>query len=249
MDQKLRTYLAELLGTFLVVFAAAGTVCAFYLTSLPPLDVTAFALAYGFAYAVVLTVTYPLSAGCLNPAVTLMLWVFRRLDGRPTALLIGMQLLGAALAGLVLRLTFEEGGVLVPARLGTPHMAAYVRPGEALTAGGLASGTAWELFFTFLVTLALLATVLEPRAARQGGILAGLAQTAVVLLGYRLTGGSANPARWFGPAIWQPTLGAEPLQWADALIYMGGPVLGALAAAFVYHALIQPPPKQPEHRR
>jgi glycerol uptake facilitator-like aquaporin len=255
MDQKLRTYLAELIGTFLVVLVAAGTVCAAQLTWLPGLDVTGIALAYGFAYGVVLTVVYPLSAGCLNPAVTLMLWVLRRLDGRPTFVLIAMQLLGAALAGLVLRLTFKQFPVLdLPDYHVIPHLSrAFPRSGElgTLTFGGLVSGTAWELLFTFLVTLALLATVLEPRTPRPGGgILAGLAQVAVTLFGYHLTGGSANPARWFGPAVWQPTVqGAEPLTLTDALIYMGGPVLGALAAALVYHVVIQPPHKRPEHRR
>jgi glycerol uptake facilitator-like aquaporin len=179
MDQKLRTYLAELVGTFVVVLVAAGTVCASQLTWIPPLDVTGIALAYGFAYAVVLTVIYPLSAGCLNPAVTLMLWVFRRLESRPTAVLIAMQLLGSALAGLVLRLAFDPKGVLVPARLGTPHLSpAFVQVGEPFSLGSLVSGTGWELFFGFLVTLALLATLLDPRAPRQGGILAGLAQAA-----------------------------------------------------------------------
>ena len=82
MDPKLRMYLAELIGTFLLVLIGAGTVCAAQLTSEPALDVTGMALAEGFALAVVLSVTLPLSTGCVNPAVTLMLWVFRRMADR-----------------------------------------------------------------------------------------------------------------------------------------------------------------------
>jgi glycerol uptake facilitator-like aquaporin len=250
MDPKLRMYLAELIGTFLLVLIGAGTVCAAQLTSEPALDVTGMALAEGFALAVVLSVTLPLSTGCVNPAVTLMLWVFRRLDGRPTAVLIAMQLLGAACAGLLLRVAFA-GSVLQGAHLGAPFLrGSLVSADGKIEFGGLVSGTGWELLFTFLVTLALFAAFFDPRAPRLGGILPGLAQTAVVLLGFRLTGGAANPARWFGPAIWQPTVsGLSTPTLTDALIYAGGPVLGALAAAFLYHALILPSPKRVEHRR
>jgi glycerol uptake facilitator-like aquaporin len=249
MDPKLRTYLAELAGTFIVVLVGAGTVCASSLTQ-PPLRVTDFALAEGFALAVALTVTFYVSLGCLNPAVTLMHWVFRRLDGRQTVALILAQLLGAALAGLVLRVGFAED-VLRDARLGTPHLKSFFGPGDQLVPGSLVSGTAVELFATFVVTLALFASLFDRRAPRLGGVLAGLAQVAVILFGFNLTGGSGNPARWLGPAVWEATLPrpeAMP-RWSDALVYAGGPVLGALAAAFVYHALILPPEKRLEHRR
>ena len=64
----------------------------------------------------------------------------------------------------------------------------------------------------------------------------GLAQAAAVLFGYRFTGGSANPARWFGPALWEVTVhGAARPNWlAEAVIYAGGPILGALLAAVLY---------------
>jgi glycerol uptake facilitator-like aquaporin len=250
MDQKLRMYLAELVGTFLVVLVGAGTVCAFHLLRTPSLDKTGIALAEGFALAVALTVTFYVSIGCLNPAVTLMLWVFRRLESGPAAVLILMQLLGATCAGLILRLAFKDD-VLVLAHGGAPHLTeAYLSSDGGLTIGSLVSGTGWELFFALVVTLALFATFFDPRAPRLGGILPGLAQAAVVLLGFNLTGGSANPARWFGPAVWLATVpGAGTPQLADALIYVGGPVLGALAAAFLYHALILPSPKRPERHR
>jgi aquaporin Z len=249
MDQKLRMYLAELIGTFVLVLVGAGTVCASQLTWTPPLDTSGIALAEGFALAVALTVTFYVSTGCLNPAVTLMLWVFRRLEGRPTVMLIVMQLLGAACAGLILRLTFSED-VLRLAHLGGPYLKGSLVSEIQLSFGSLVSGTGWELFFTFVVTLALFASLFDPRAPRLGGILPGLAQVAVVLLGFRLTGGAANPARWFGPAVWLPTLqGTSKPQLTDALIYAGGPVLGALAAAFLYHSLILPPRKRPEHRK
>jgi aquaporin Z len=252
MDAKLRMYLAELAGTFILVLVGAGTVCAERLTAAPALDVTGIALAEGFALAVALTVTFYISPGCLNPAVTLMQWVFRRLANRQAAALIGVQLLGAALAGLVLRLTFSDQ-VLRDAHLGAPYLkpSGWVSLDGQVSLGGLLGGTGLELFGAFLVTLAVFASLFDPRAPRVGGILVGLAQAAFVLLGFRLTGGAANPARWFGPVVWMTTL-HESLhrQWpSEAFLYVGGPVLGALAAAFLYQALIRPPEKYREQQR
>src|SRR5437773_4926819 len=134
MDKTLwRTYLIELVGTFALVYFGAGVVCVNHMT-LPtkyanaktrvnysesggnePLTMyghqpglVGVALAQGFILAALLAVTLPLSGGYLNPAVTLMLWVFNRLDNTRTWWFIGAQLLGGVLAGVCLRYTFAE---------------------------------------------------------------------------------------------------------------------------------------------
>jgi glycerol uptake facilitator-like aquaporin len=249
MDTRMRMYAAEAVGTFLLVLFGAGAVCAAMLTSAQPwLNVDAIALAEGCTLAVALTFTSPVSVGCLNPAVTLTLWVFKRLDGVPTACLIASQLAGAILAGLVLRLTFDDTA-LRSASLGTPHLRpSLVEGGDEF--GALLTGVGVETGLTFLVTLAIFATLLDRRGPRLGGVVVGLAQVAAVVLGSRLTGGAANPARWLGPAVWQGTV--QNLQVMNpvhaALVYAGGPVLGALLAAGVYTALISPLDKGKEAR-
>lgn len=249
MDNKLRMCLAELIGTFFVVLVGAGTVCASALTS-PPLPPTVPALAEGFTLAVVLTVTFHVSTGCLNPAITLMLWVFKRLESAQAGLLLLMQLIGAALAGLVIRVMFQSD-VLAEMHLGAPYLRAF-DPGQGrLVVPQLVSGTAFELFLGSLVALAVLATLFDRRAPRLGGLMVGLAQSAAVLFGYRFTGGSANPARWFGPAVWEATLpGTTAPNWlGETGIYAGGPILGALLAAVLYVNLILPPEKGTESLR
>lgn len=249
MDNKFRTYLAELLGTFILVLVGAGTVCASALTS-PPLSVTVPALAEGFTLAVVLTVTFQVSTGCLNPALTIMLWVFKRIDNAQAGWLVVMQMLGAAFAGLVLRLMFRTSE-FAEMHGGTPHLAAFNAANESLKFSQLVSGTAFELFLTCLVALAAFATLFDRRAPRLGGLMVGLAQSVAVLFGSRFTGGSANPARWFGPALWQATVpGTMPANWlGDTVIYVGGPILGALLAAVLYVNLILPPEKGTESLR
>jgi glycerol uptake facilitator-like aquaporin len=248
MDTKLRTYLAELIGTFILVLVGAGIVCASALTN-PPLSETALALAEGLTCAVVLTVTFPVSTGCLNPAITLMLWVFKRLDNVQAGWLVLMQILGAALAGLVLRLTFNTS-VLADMHLGAPYLKAFNPADGPIEFRQLVSGAALEMFLTCLVTLAAFATLFDRRAPRLGGLMVGLAQVAAVLFGYRFTGGAANPARWFGPALWDATLGLGRSHWlGETVIYVGGPILGALLAAVLYVNLILPPEKGTESLR
>src|SRR5260370_13821423 len=118
MESRRRGYPAEVRCEVLLLLFTAGTVCAGYLTGGPRLDVMGVALASGLTLAVVLTLSFHVSPGCLNPAVTLTLWVFKRLEGRRVLAMIVMQLLGAALAGLAVRFSFHAEKVPAPARRG-----------------------------------------------------------------------------------------------------------------------------------
>jgi len=244
-DEKLRCYLAEFLGTFVLVLFGAGAVCGYYLPSNYRPEVAGIAMAEGFTLAVLLTATFQVSRGCLNPAITLIFWVCKRLDGRRTAMMIVVQLVGAVLAGLVLRLLFSPE-ILREARFGTPHLTQALLTGEQAgpTITGLAIGFAAELAFTALLTCAIFAALFDPRSPRLGGLLPGLAQTAIIVVGFHLTGGCANPARWFGPVVWELGLATgQPSPLADQLVYWAGPIVGAFVGAFLYSAVILPPEK------
>jgi aquaporin TIP len=252
MDTRVRMYLAELFGTFVLVVVAAGAVCSAYLpeTAQSPRyysvgGVTvAAALADGFALAVAVSFTSYLSPGCCNPAVTLALFITRKLDRGPTIGLILMQLLGSFLAGLAIRSLYSDV-VLVDARMGAPHLRALADAGN-VTLASIGVGILLEALFTFVVTMAAFATLIDKRAPRLGGLGIGMAQVAVVLFGFHLTGGSANPARWFGPAMWQLSVGPlgamRPL--SGHAVYWAGPIIGAMAAAVLYVAVILPPERK-----
>ncbi|MGL4550423.1 MAG: aquaporin [Gemmataceae bacterium] len=238
MDAKLRACVSELVGTYLVVFVGAGTVCATHLTDAAPgTRPLAAALAAGFTLAAVVTMTCHLSPACCNPALTLTLWVTRQLDLGFSLALAAAQFGGAFLAGLSVRLTFSDG-VLHDARLGTPHLGAY--GGTGPTFGALATGVALEAAFTFLVTVAAYASLIDRRGTRLGGLYVGLAQAAVILFGFHLTGGAANPARWFGPALWQLSVGTIERPLAEHAVYWAGPLAGAMAGCVFYSAVLRP---------
>jgi glycerol uptake facilitator-like aquaporin len=255
MDQRFRIFLAELVGTFVVVLVGAGTVCSAYLPNDPRFStvggpVLAVALAEGLALAAVLSATFFLSPGCLNPAITVGLWVLRRIDLPRAGLLIAAQVVGAVLAGLAVRALFSDP-VLQEARLGAPHLKALLDASDAVALPGLITGVALEAFFTFVVSLAAFATLFDSRAPRVGGLIVGLAQTAVILLGFHLTGGAANPVRWLGPAVWELTLSlpqtARPL--AEHTVYWAGPIAGALLGCLFYARVILPHDPQAEQSR
>jgi aquaporin-2 len=154
-----------------------------------------------------------------------------------------MQLLGAILAGLALRLLFDKQ-VLIDARIGTPHLKALLTADQTVTLAGLMTGVVVELAFTAFLTWAIFAALFDPRTPRLGGLLPGLAQTVIVVVGFHLTGGCANPACWLGPLVWQYTLPPGQLgPLADHLVYWVGPTVGAFVGAFLYSAVILPPEK------
>ena len=194
MQKTWQPYVAEFIGTFALVFVSAGAVIAGHLdASQPGLNIVGIALASGALLAVGLSATMDISGGCLNPAITLAFWVFKRLDFSKAAGLIAAQFLGAALAGLVLRVSFSDGpgDVLVRACGGTPHLnlpafgqdpkTTRADPARPARFEGLApypkeppsmkmllSGIAIELILTFILTFAIYAALLDPRARPWG---------------------------------------------------------------------------------
>ncbi len=262
MDRDLRrAYFCELVGTFVLVYVSAGVVCVNHMTTPSGQEpgttalqghqpgLVGIALAQGLILAAALTVTVPLSSGFLNPALTLILWVFNRLNTVRTAWLIGAQAVGAVAAGYCLTLTFAEP-VLTGARVGTPHLNPLVYPD--LTFGALAAGSAVEVALTFILALAIFGTWRDGSVPERAGLTAGLTFTACVLFGFALTGASANPARWLGTALWElrlPRVAQNP--FADVFPYLAGPVVGALLAGAVYFGLMhpaRPSPAEPSGR-
>jgi glycerol uptake facilitator-like aquaporin len=232
----LRAYLVELVGTFLLVFISAATVCASYATAAHfSVGLVGIAVAQGCALAAILSFTVKVSEGCLNPAVTLALWVTRRFDGGRAIALICVQVIGAAFAGGLIVSVFDQD-TLQKAYAGTPHLRSFIDSAGQATAGDWFLGSLTEAVLTFLLTLTLLNSVLIPERPGWVTFVPGMALCAAVLAGYHLTGAALNPARWFGTAVWQqtqPLLAPLPL-FRDHLPYWMGPIVGALLAAVVH---------------
>jgi len=180
---------------------------------------TAVALAHTLVVAVMVSAGLHVSGGHINPAVTLGLAATGRITLFRSALYVAAQLLGSALACLLLAFLTAGGGGGVPV--------------HALGDGvGALRGVLMEVVLTFSLLFAVYATVVDPRRAvgSMGPLLVGLVVGANVLAGGPFSGASMNPARSFGPAL---VAGV----WADHWVYWVGPLIGGLLAGLVYDGL------------
>jgi MIP family channel proteins len=216
-----RAPVAELFGTALFVFFAAGAVVAN--ASGIPLGPVGVALANGVAISVLITTMMSISGGHLNPAVSLGLWLAQKIDGRQLGLYVAAQLIGAVLGAVLIKAFFSSGVARVTS-LGTPQISG------ALSLWG-AIGI--EAVLTFFVVSAVFGTSVSPLAPKVGGFGIGLAMFTCVLVCGSLTGAAMNPARAFGPAL-------VSLDWHGQIAYWIGPGLGAVAAAALWRFLLLP---------
>ena len=222
LPQKL---FAELIGTFGVVFVATGAICAdqyVRAAGSSPLGPLGCALAYGLAVALMVSAFGHISGAHLNPAITVSMWVNRRLGTLTALCYCAAQLAGAVAAGLLLSAILPDT-LWRPVGLGTPNLTAdFTR----------AHGMLLEGVLTFFVVLVAFARAIDTRGlARQGAAFAiGLTVTAGSLVGAPFTGAAMNPARVFGPAL-------VAHHWQNHGVYWLGPLFGACLAGVLYDRL------------
>ena len=82
--------------------------------------------------------------------------------------------------------------------------------------------------------LTIMAMAVDERTPKQfAGVIIGLVVGGGIITTGNITGASFNPARTFGPYVGN-TLFGGPNLWAQYPVYILGPILGAIIAAFVY---------------
>lgn len=216
MSTLSRRFVAEMIGTFALVFFG----CASVITNAYPgtnVGLVGVALAHAVALAIGVSFAMPISGGHLNPAVTLGLMSVGKVDARTGAVHLAAQVLAALLAALALQAFFPEeiAGVVA---YGTPQLSLNV---------SLLQGIGLEALMTFFLMSAVFGTVVSADAPRIGGFGVGLTLVFLILGGGTLTGAAMNPARALGPAI-------AAGRWTGHAVYWIGPILGAIVAAFVW---------------
>lgn len=223
----MRKYLAEGIGTmFLVILACGSAVLAG-----PHIGVLGIGLCFGL---VLLCLCYCIGgvSGChVNPAVSLAMLLSGRMNGRDFVGYVVSQLIGATIgAGFLYCLTrmgvdFNYGGTTAASGsfLATNVLQPGATPMMALLTEGLLT------FFFVLVILG--ATDGRTSFTKFGGLAIGLALGLVNIVGIPVDNCSVNPARSFGPVVFDPTA------WGDFWIMLVGPAIGAIIAAVAWKAL------------
>ncbi len=231
-ERGLAAYLAELIGTFLLVFFIAGVITLYLSTGEQASFGTDFAvigLVHAFLLFGLIVMFGVVSGGHFNPAVTLAAWAIKRISSVDALIYMLAQLSGGVLGALLVK------GLLLDEGRATNYGAAQV---SGLLAGNF-QGAIIEAIGTFCLVLVILAAVFSKKSFKEWAPLAiGTTLGFIVMVGGPLTGGSFNPARWFGPAL-------VSNEWGGVWPYLVGPIVGSLLAAAVFKFVLEPGGKPP----
>jgi aquaporin TIP len=208
---------AEFVGTFTLIFVGAGSIIA-----TGGHDLTAIALAHGFAIGMMASAVGHISGGHFNPAVTLGFVVTRRIDARMAAAYWFAQITAAIIAALLLRGVVPERAA-DSVNLGAPVLGSGVSAGQ---------GLAIEIVLTFFLVWVIFATAADPRGAFRSiaGLAIGFTISLDIYMGGPFTGAAMNPARALGPQLVQNV-------WSDGWVWYLGPAIGGVLAALAYEWL------------
>ncbi len=237
-----KKFIAEFVGTGLLVFFGAGSAAITLMIakgqSTPnPFNIGIGALgglgdwfAIGMAFAIVITaVIYSLgrvSGAHINPAVTIALWATKRFPTAEVIPYIVAQLLGATFGSLLFLACAGSNAALIGG-LGATAPFPGVSYGQAILT---------ETVGTFVLMLVIMGIAVDERAPREfAGLIIGLTVGGIITTIGNVTGSSLNPARTFGPYIGDSLFGIN--LWKFYPIYVIGPIVGALIAAFLYDYL------------
>jgi len=221
VEHERKAAIAELIGTFAVVFFGAGSVV-LYLNG--QLDLVGVALAHGLAMGVMLSQIGNISNGAFDPAIQIALWATGRMSSSRTVIHVVAQLVGAAAAALLLKF-------LVPSQAFDAATGGVSRLGDQISS---AKGILLEAVGTFFLVWTVFAAVVDDRGtlARTGGLSVGLMITAGMVAIAPWTGGAFNPARWFGPAL-------ASGHWDDWYVWIVGPVAGGGLAGVTFRGVFR----------
>jgi aquaporin Z len=216
-----KRFVAEVFGTFWLVFGGCGT--AVLAAAFPKVGVglVGVSLAFGLT---VLTMAYAIGhvSGChLNPAVTLGLVAGGRFAAKDAPAYIAAQVLGAILgAGVLYAIASGKEGFTVADGFAANGFGEHSPGNYGTTACFIA-----ELVLTFAFLVIILGATHKSAPAGFAPIAIGLGLTLIHLIGIPVTNLSVNPARSTGPAVFVGGWARGQL----ALVWVA-PVLGAVGA-------------------
>ena len=210
----LSKYLCEFIGTFSLVFFAAGAVMVTALTGQPgPIGA---GLISGLIISIVIYCFGHVSGAHVNPALSIAAAMLQKLEWRLVPGYIVAQMAGSAVAGFALLIAL---GSIADIGANLPNSGLGITPGTAF---------AIELFLSFLLMWVICGTAYDEAAALPfAGIAIGATVGIEVMLMGPVAGAAMNPARAFGPYL---ARGDFDHFW----IYLAGPIAGMILGALAF---------------
>lgn len=203
----MKKYIAELFGTFAMVFAGTGAIITNDISGGAVTHV-GISITFGLIVLAMIYTVGEVSGAHLNPAVTLGFWMAGRLRGVLVLPYVASQITGALLASVFLLSIFP----------GHPTL------GSTNPTGSATQSFLLELVLTWILMLVILGV---STGAKEKGVIAGVAVGAVIaleaLFAGPISGASMNPARSLGPAL-------VSRHFESLWVYLVAPVVGAFIA-------------------
>ncbi len=235
--------IAEFIGTFWLVFGGCGS--AVLAASFPvddagnPLGIglVGVSLAFGLT---VLTMAYAMGhiSGChLNPAVSFGLWAGKRFPGSELLPYMIAQVLGAIFGcGILYLIASGTAGFSLSNGFAANGYGEHSPGGYSMLAAFVA-----EFVLTFMFLMVILGVTDQRAPQGLAPVAIGLALTLIHLISIPVTNTSVNPARSLAPALF---VGG----WAIAQLWLFwlAPILGGIAAGFVYLSVFEESKREPE---
>jgi aquaporin Z len=211
-----RKYLAELIGTFILVGVGSLSIAAAVTMSAPVLAIVPFGFGLGLLAAI--QATGHVSGGHYNPAVTLGAWLDGRIEPAAALAYVVAQVIGAIAASVVLLFVAGQDAVKATA--------------SGFPAGKSLNALVVEIVLTAIFLLVIL--TVTKRAPNQAAFAIPLTLSAIHFAGIPFSGASVNPARSLAPALIGGTIDASILIW------IVGPLVGAAIGWGLYRVLEDP---------
>jgi MIP family channel proteins len=199
----MKKYVAEVIGTFCLVFAGTGAIVINDISN-GAVSHVGIALTFGL---IVMSMIYAVghkSGAHINPAVTIGFWLSRRLPGTVVGPYILSQIVGAFAASALIWCMFSHQ------TLGATHPV----------------GSSIQTFVleTVLTAMLMFVSLSVASGPKETGLLAGVAIGGVIaleaLFAGPISGASMNPARSLAPAVLSGSV-------SDVWIYLIAPVIGS----------------------
>ena len=226
----MKKYFCEAIGTAVLVLFGCGTAI---ITG----NIVAVALAFGLSIVAMAYVIGNISGCHVNPAVSLAMFINKKITLKEFAFYVLAQVVGAFVgAGLLyLILNFSEAvqqaGGVATVGLGTNGF------GESSSLGiNMWIALLVEVILTFVFIYTILGVTSDEKKSSVAGIVIGLTLAFVHILGISLTGTSVNPARSLAPATIMAIAGkTEAIK--QVWVFIVAPFVGSTLAAFAFKFL------------
>ncbi len=213
MKTLLRKSAAEICGTFFLLFFGCGSIMVNEITQ-GALGLLGIAIVWGLVVTILIYSLSHISGTHINPAVTIALWVQKRISFSEAIVYVVSQISAAILAVFLLGVIF---GPISNLGITSPK-------------GGYWQSFLLEIIMTGFLMLVILCLDGKESLKHLGGVIVGATITLEVLFAGPISGASMNPARSLAPALLSGRMESISL-------YILAPMIGSCLCVVIYQLL------------